>query len=217
LANNARFRYLYPYSIRLCQYHDDPQLYKCATDQRQGLVDSCSRVHARIWTAVYTVSRCASSDVQFLSCVSATTTISTAMEWTLACFERFADAGPISCSALIVGANGCFSGNDNPSAKMTSTEFKLEVAKNITYTFQAEAGTGGSGGRGGGGGASGSPSTPSSTCAQCLNSCHGYPDCCSVGSGCICRNACMPTSCSKGLTLCCDAYGDCICVNDCPY
>jgi hypothetical protein len=84
----------------------------------------------------------------------------------------------------------------------------------------AEVGTSGSGGRGGG--ASGSRSIGTggrsgSNCAQCLNSCYGLPGCCSSGSGCICRNACMPTSCPKGLTLCCGPYGDCICVDDCPY
>jgi hypothetical protein len=76
-------------------------------------------------------------------------------------------------------------------------------------TCRDPSGTGGGGGGGAGGG--------ESPCNTCLDICQGLDGCC-TGSGCLCQDACRPSSdCGDSLTYCCGPDGFCFCTDSCPY
>lgn len=60
-------------------------------------------------------------------------------------------------------------------------------------------------------------SSGQSACDTCLDTCQGFPGCC-TGTGCVCQDECRPSStCAGGATYCCGPDGFCFCTTSCPY
>ncbi|MEZ4225332.1 MAG: hypothetical protein R3B13_30555 [Polyangiaceae bacterium] len=157
--------------VPLCQYHDDPAQMACVTDPSFGLVQSCSRDHARLVAATSLVLWCGGYKMQNPTCNAPTASLSSALDWTLDCVLGHIDQNTSSCGAITIGAKGCFTEGSNPDAQMGIKAYLTEVDNNIEYSVT---------GTGSGSGSTGGQCSSDCDCGHC-----GY--CEKSGGNGVCR------------------------------
>ncbi len=127
--------------VPLCQYHDDPGQIACATDPSFGLVQGCSRDHARVVSATALVLWCGGYLLKSPSCKAPSANFSSALEWTIDCVLGHIDKGTTSCGAITIGQLGCFSEGSNPDATMGIKSYLTEADQNIEYSVDTTGGS----------------------------------------------------------------------------
>jgi hypothetical protein len=123
--------------VALCQYHDDPALMACATHPGLGLVNSCSRNHARAVTVAAKVFGCGDERVATASCKAPTATFSPHYESFVACvLSRLTQP----CSAVFIGTSSC-----HAVASESLADYFTELRTHLDLTIAPRTG-GGTGG-----------------------------------------------------------------------
>lgn len=127
--------------VALCQYHDDPSLMGCATHPGLGLIQGCSRNHARALVVASKVFGCVNRRIVSAQCRSPSPAFSPQYEAFVTCaLARIARGG--NCGTLFA-----LDGNCHQDAGLSVNDYVVQTDQHLTLQYvNIPSGGGGSGG-----------------------------------------------------------------------